>query len=153
MNGLFKEELNIAQEIRVNQYKNILSVLIYSCLWWSCLVVFVYSELSSASIQSLLLLDPIVPTPLIKICLENTITIISLLKLVHMIITYNIKEIKDGRDNNFHVIFFILNAITYNNFLKLIQTIVLIVWIFEICSNTIVNFYYYYSLISFSNKS
>jgi len=70
-----------------------------------------------------------------------------------MIITYNIKEIKDGRDNNFHVIFFILNAITYNNFLKLIQTIVLIVWIFEICSNTIVNFYYYYSLISFSNKS
>jgi len=51
LNGLFKRELDIAQEIRVNQYKTASSMLIYSCLGRSCLVVFVYSELSSGSIQ------------------------------------------------------------------------------------------------------
>jgi len=49
------------QEIRVNQYKTASSMFIYSCIGWSCVVVFVYSELSLGSIQPLLL-EPAVPT-------------------------------------------------------------------------------------------
>jgi len=46
LNGLFSRELDVAQEIRVNQYKTASFVLIYSCL-----VIFVYSKLNSGSIQ------------------------------------------------------------------------------------------------------
>jgi len=61
LNGLFKGELDVAQEIRVNQYKTASSMLIYSCFGQSFLVIFIYTKLSSDSIQ-LPLLEPAVPT-------------------------------------------------------------------------------------------
>jgi len=44
----------------VNQYKSASFVLIYSCLGQSCLVISIYTELSSDSIQAPLL-EPAVP--------------------------------------------------------------------------------------------
>ena len=61
LNDLFKGELDVAQEIRVNQYETALSVLIYYCLRQSWSVVFLYSQLSSGFIQPPLL-EPVVPT-------------------------------------------------------------------------------------------
>jgi len=40
LNDLFKGELDVSQEIRVNQYNTASLVLIYSCFGWYCLVVF-----------------------------------------------------------------------------------------------------------------
>jgi len=52
---------DITQEIRVNHYKTASFVLIYSCLGQSCLVIYIYTELSSGSIQPPIL-EPVVPT-------------------------------------------------------------------------------------------
>jgi len=59
---LFKGEVDVAQEIRVNQYKTacvyiFLPWLVVSLPW---LVISIYSKLSSSSIQPFL--KPVVPT-------------------------------------------------------------------------------------------